>query len=165
MRYFYDFEFYEDGSTITPISVGFKAEDGRELYLENANFDWHRVPYEHWLWDNVYPHLEGADSEYAESRFVMGEKIREFVNIPGDDSNQLWGYYADYDHVCLAQLYGTMVNMPEGIPWYTLDIKQEAVRLGNPVLPVQDGIEHHALADARHNHVMWTYLKELDLNA
>lgn len=160
MKYFYDFEFYEDGSTIDPISLGMVDENGNELYLENVNFDWNRVPADHWLWDNVYPHLEGADSEYAASKFVMGDAVNGFIEKT--EGNQLWGYFADYDHVCLAQLFGKMVNMPSHIPWYTLDIKQEAVRLGISTLPAQDEIEHHALSDARWNLKAFNYITTMD---
>jgi len=161
MRYFYDFEFFERGGMgIEPISVGFVAEDGRELYLENAYFDWSVVPQDHFLIDNVLPYLEGADSVYAVSKFEMGETIKEFVTQT--ENNQLWGYYADYDHVTLAQLYGRMVNMPDGLPWVTLDIKQEAIRLGSPDLPLQYEVEHHALADARWNKQAWDYLNVFD---
>ena len=33
MRYFYDCEFIEDGTTIDLVSIGIVAQDGRELYL------------------------------------------------------------------------------------------------------------------------------------
>lgn len=37
---------------------------------------------------------------------------------------ELYGYYADYDHVVLCFLFGTMRDLPEGFPWYTIDLKQ-----------------------------------------
>ncbi|HVX56933.1 MAG TPA: hypothetical protein VHA37_04325 [Candidatus Saccharimonadales bacterium] len=37
MKYFLDTEFIEDGKTIDLISVGIAAEDGRTLYLQNAD--------------------------------------------------------------------------------------------------------------------------------
>lgn len=56
-----------------------------------------------------------------------------------------------YDHVVLAQLWRTMANLPEHVPAWTNDLRQEAHRLGDPVLPAQPRDAHHALADARHN--------------
>ena len=39
MRYFYDTEFIEDGSTIELVSIGIVAEDGREFYAVSTEFD------------------------------------------------------------------------------------------------------------------------------
>jgi hypothetical protein len=41
---------------------------------------------------------------------------------------------------------------------YCRDIKQECDRLGNPKLPEQGSCEHNAIADARHNRVMYDFL-------
>jgi hypothetical protein len=38
MRYWYDWEFDEDGQTIKPISLGMVSEDGRELHLINETY-------------------------------------------------------------------------------------------------------------------------------
>jgi len=38
MRYWYDTEFIEDGSTIDLISIGIVAEDGREYYAISTEF-------------------------------------------------------------------------------------------------------------------------------
>ena len=39
MRFFYDCEFIEDGTTIELVSLGMVAEDGRELYVVSTEFD------------------------------------------------------------------------------------------------------------------------------
>lgn len=61
MRYWYDFEFLEDGRTIDPISVGVVAEDGREYYAvwDNINDEplYSRICEHRWLVKNVVPHL------------------------------------------------------------------------------------------------------------
>jgi hypothetical protein len=41
---------------------------------------------------------------------------------------------------------------------WTNDLKQEHLRLGEPLLPEQDGGLHNALADARHIKVMAEHL-------
>lgn len=153
MRYYHDWEFYEDGERIHPISVGIVAADGRELYLE-FKFDWTMVPDSHWLWENVYPHL-------THDRFVkqdIAASVRQFVTNYGSDfNNELWGYYSAYDHVCLAQTFGRMVDLPDGIPMFTRDIKQEQERLSDLyfkhglLLPEHKGTAHNALDDA-----IWT---------
>lgn len=161
MKYFYDTEFYEDGERIHLISIGIVAEDGRELYLENADFDWDIVPAGHWIWENVYPHLQGIASAGAHKVVIAG-MVREFIcNNPADyTSNRLYGYYVAYDHVVLAQLFGRMVDMPKGMPWFSNDLKQmierDPHRLGNLEDAVkQDGTQHHALEDARWNQKLY----------
>ena len=37
---------------------------------------------------------------------------------------QFYGYYADYDWVVFAQLYGKMMNLPKGYPMFCMDLRQ-----------------------------------------
>lgn len=155
MKYWYDTEFYEDGSTINLISIGIVAEDGREFYRQNRDFNWSIVPDGHWLWDNVYPHLKWEDCNPEVvwgTRSEIAHDVQYFITAKGHD-NQLWGYYSAYDHVVLAQLFGRMVDMPVGIPWFTMDIRQLKEMLKNEGweydFPKQTSTEHHALSDAR----------------
>lgn len=153
MKYWYDTEFYEDGERIHLISIGIVAEDGRELYLENADFDWNIVPLDHWLWDNVAPHLQGI-AKVGTRKQVLAETVKLFItDYATEFDNELWGYYSAYDHVVLAQLFGRMVDMPRGIPWFTMDIRQLQEMLKNEgwdySFPEQEGTEHHALNDAK----------------
>jgi hypothetical protein len=90
---------------------------------------------------------------------LIANEVREFL-LAADDP-ELWAWYADYDHVVLCQLWGTMMQLPKGMPMYTYDIKQECDRLDNPTLPQQPAGEHHALADARHNKLRWEFLRDL----
>lgn len=161
MKFWYDTEFYESGweNPIHLISIGIVAEDGRELYLENYDFDPGLIPRGHFLVDNVCPWLyDTPDVLFPRDQIL--EKVRKFLveDSPQED-HELWGYYADYDHVILAQLFGRMVDMPDELPWYTLDLKQEMKRLGVDQLPAQLGVQHHALADARWNKVVYDHLQ------
>lgn len=92
--------------------------------------------------------------------FVIANEVRDFL-LFGDDKPELWSWYAAYDHVVLCQLWGTMMHLPEGIPMYTCDLKQECDRLGDPELPEQSSGEHNALSDARHNLIRARYLDKL----
>lgn len=60
-RYFYDFEFLENGRTIDPISIGVACDDGRDFYAvfeEIARTPlYERVCAHTWLMANVIPHL------------------------------------------------------------------------------------------------------------
>jgi hypothetical protein len=162
MRFWYDTEFYEDGKRIHLISFGMVAETGAEFYWENSDFDWGIVPPDHWIQKNVRPHLDPYLYGIPKDSLIF--ELKNFVQFKSM-SNEFWGYYADYDHVVMAQLFGRMVDMPQGFPWYTLDIKQEAHRLGVWDLydrVPQDSTEHHALNDARWNKKAWQFLKDFE---
>lgn len=179
MRLFYDTEFLEDGKTIELISIGLVTEDGREYYSVASDAPWDRIRKHRWLMENVWPHLplrgqrsgltytgngpsrheikltEPGTIDLSDVRvkptWVIANEVRDFIQATPDP--QLWAWYGAYDHVALAWLYGPMSELPEGIPMWTNDLRQEAERLGNPTLPEQTDGEHNALADARHNMV------------
>ena len=71
-----------------------------------------------------------------------------------DEQLELWAWYAAYDHVALAQLWGTMTALPREIPRFTKDLRQRWDDLGRPALPSVPG-RHDALVDARHNLIRW----------
>lgn len=150
MRVFIDTEFIEDGKTIEPLSIGLVREDGAEYYAEPAETD--RSKANDWVVQNVFPWLDGP----RKPRHVIANELIHFV---GKDP-EFWAYYADYDWVVLCQLYGRMLDLPTGWPMFCMDLKQEIHIIGNPKLPLQDDVEHHALADARWNFKVWKWLTE-----
>lgn len=179
----YDLEFLEDGRTIELISIGMVCDDGREYYAVNSDADWDRVKRHHWLMQNVWPHLPlrghktglvtvGSKTEVrltepgvidthntqVKPRWVIANEVRDFIQAAPDA--ELWANYGAYDHVCLAQLWGRMIDLPEGVPMFTHDIQQERARLGLlwDELPQQESGEHNALADARHNQTVRRWL-------
>lgn len=175
MKYFYDTEFIEDGKTIDLISIGVVAEDGRGYYAISTEFKPKKAS--QWVKDNVLIHLPPRHvnfSDPSESPRIKSEAmnwksreeiasdlVRFFQNGPQPQEKfELWGYYADYDHVALCQLYGTMMDLPDGWPMYTRDLKQWCDDLGNPELPKHSDGEHHALADARWNKNVYGFLLE-----
>ncbi|MFB7420726.1 3'-5' exoribonuclease domain-containing protein [Streptomyces sp. NPDC056210] len=155
-RIHYDTEFLEDGSTIELISIGMVREDGAEYYAVSSEFDEVRVREHSWLRKNVWPHLPLDDDGWIDhdhpsvkTRAEIADEVQTFIlSLP---EPELWAWYAAYDHVALCQLWGRMIDLPKGIPMFTRDLKQEAMRLGNPEMPKQESGEHDALADARHN--------------
>ncbi len=84
--------------------------------------------------------------------------MRDFILATPDP--QLWAWYGAYDHVVYAQLFGRMIDLPDGLPRFTCDLKQEAERLGNPRVPEQETGQHDALEDARHNRVIAQFLAD-----
>lgn len=161
MRIYHDWEFLETGNSIYPISVGMVTEDGRELYLEFSNVPWEKVQEHEWLMENVVPKL----GSYSFSPEYIQMAVREFLHKTFRISGriELWGWYSSYDHVCLSQLFGAMVNLPSFVPMWTNDMKQEVMRLGNPTIPdmrEQGEIVHHALDDARAEKRMGDWLQQ-----
>lgn len=165
MRYWYDWEFFENGHTITPISVGIVAEDGRELYMINLSFYNQRgwrgaVSYQTspWIEENVMAYITKEDVEkHGIAHSFMHKEILNFISDSGKIKSrkdvELWGYYAAYDHVCLAQLWGPMINLPEPIPMFTHEIMNLAPSDG--VKPLRRTAEHHALNDAKYQKEIW----------
>lgn len=149
LRYYLDTEFYEDGRTIDLISIALVCEDGREFYAVSREAQLHRAS--PWVRDNVLPKLPPYGRPEWMSRAEIRQGIVDLV-APVDEyspKNQFWAYYADYDWVALCQLFGTMMDLPEYMPKYCMDLKQLAVMKGDPRLPKQEVGEHDALADAR----------------
>lgn len=154
MRYFYDCEFLEDGSTIELISIGIVAADGREYYAVNADMPMDRIKQHQWLWENVVPSLpvHNGELDYEDPRVLpsalIAQQIADFLTTTAD--NELWAYYGAYDHVALCQLWGTMMHLPNGVPMFTHELMQLWQDSGKPPKPRQES-EHDALADARWN--------------
>jgi hypothetical protein len=178
MRIYFDTEFWERGADypIILISIGMVREDGKELYLVNRD-----APYDEiadmspWLLKNVLSQLPGEFEEYTVSqgqpirRWAIDEsqinlvmchdcianKVLKFCTPAPWDTTQLWAWYGAYDHVVLAQLFGTMSSMPHHVlPMWTNDLRQEVRRyeevIGKPLaLPEQPAGAHNALEDAR----------------
>lgn len=151
MRVWFDTEFIEDGRTIDLISIGLVCEDGLSYYAENSECNHDNA--NEWVKKNVLRHLKGG----SVPRHFIASEIKRIVG----DKPEFWAYYADYDWVVLCQLYGTMMDLPKGWPMYCRDIKQLCDSLGNPPLPEQLSIEHHALNDAIWTRDAFTYLHAL----
>lgn len=180
MRMYYDWEFFEDGKTIEPISIGIAAEDGSTYYavFEGAPMrkmlahPFHRdhiVPY--LPTKLVYPHpdsinvnpriaLDGSHADVKSALQIRAEVLK-FLTKDGR-MPKLWAYYAAYDHVRLAQLWGPMVDLPPMLPKNTNDIKQEMDRLGLDIgdMPDQEGRLHKAIDDAVWNKQAHEFLME-----
>jgi hypothetical protein len=154
MKYWIDTEFIERPFTIDLISIGLVAEDGREFYAESNEVDWSRAS--QWTLQTVRPQLDGTGM----SREEIGYAIRRFLDA--DDHPVFWGYFSAFDWVVFGWLFGDMHEQPFRFPALCMDIKQWAIELGDPDLPLQVGARHHALADARWTRDAWAFLKNLD---
>lgn len=153
-RYFFDTEFIEDGSTIDLVSIGIVREDGREYYAVSEDADHTRA--NQWVRDNVLAQLPLPIHPAWRPRRQIAHDIVDFV---GSTKPEFWAYYAAYDHVALAQLFGPMIGLPPNLPMHCMDLKQYAVMLGNPKLPTQKKGLHSALQDARWNRDIYNWLR------
>jgi len=158
-RFFYDTEFMEEPGFLQLISIGVVDEQGNEFYACNIDADLGRANV--WVQTNVISKLPKRRDKAWLSHAAIAEKLLEFINLSNDDPVELWGYYADYDHVLLCWLFGRMIDLPDGMPMFTLDIKQLAVSLGNPPLPKKPESIHDALADAKWNRQAFQFLTSL----
>jgi len=164
----YDFEFLENGITIKPISIGMVTDKGDRYYaIFNDMETMNRAYTNKWLTDNVLSKLplfmdydgdlvwdmSHADYDKVKPAYEIADDVKHFIRNQTDP--KLWAYYGAYDHVCYAQLYGTMMNLPTGFPMWTHEIMQEIEREQerNPhwTPKEQSGGLHNALEDAEWN--------------
>jgi len=107
--------------------------DGKEVTLEvfksNAK------------WSSDFKWFKKLIKKYGKTNDQIAAEIKEFIYKKEDvlynhercsmedigsvksDIN-LYGYYSAYDHVVFCWLFGKMMNLPNGFPMYTRDLKQ-----------------------------------------
>lgn len=174
MRIVYDTEFVDDGLTIAPLSIAMRRQDGATLYAVNDSLEnLARACESAWMIENVLKWLPvevtwgsmggmlsasvAWDEDHPDYRYVkplsdIAEEVEDLVL--GKPGPQLWAYYGAYDHVFLAQLFGPMVDLPTGIPMYTMDLQHEAVMRGldGQLPPLPDEIVKAAYDGQRREH-------------
>ncbi|MFC7344090.1 polyadenylate-specific 3'-exoribonuclease AS [Saccharopolyspora griseoalba] len=158
MRYFYDCEFIEDGHTIDLVSIGVVDESGREFYAVSTEFDANRAG--SWVRQHVLPQLPPPAERTWKSRSEIRDDLYDFLTSRTGDV-ELWAWYAAYDHVALAQLWGPMPTLPRRIPKFTRDLRQRWEDVGKPKLPAAPDNAHDALADAKHNLERWKVIEDV----
>lgn len=192
-RFFYDTEFREDGRIIDLLSFGMVCEtSSEELYHVNTDADWAAAFKHDWIRQNVMGSIlhsvwvpndsgrgKGLELQVeikepypvALSKKSIAKELVNYVerNLPENHVPQFWAYYGSYDHVAMAQIYGTMMELPAFFPMFTMDIKQLAIMKGVtsepqgiPPLP-ENANEHNALDDARWNLAMFRWLTSSDI--
>lgn len=83
----------------------------------------------------------------------------------GIDSPEIWGEWCSYDLVCFAQLWGAMINLPQGFPMRCRDIIQLCEdELGIPASELPPSLEidgnHNALLGAKTVRMRYEWLME-----
>ncbi len=155
--FFYDTEFIEYPGCIDLISIGVASIAGHGFYAISNEFDESKAS--DWVRENVLAKLPPQTDPVWMNRKQITESLLNFLCPSKDNPIELWAYYADYDHVALCWLFGTMMDLPKGMPMYTKDIKQLCDSVGNPRLPKQGKGEHNALDDAKWNIKAYRFLQ------
>jgi len=155
VRFFYDCEFIEDGTTIELVSIGVVDETGREFYAISTAFDPSRAI--DWVRRNVLDKLPSPSHPAWRSPEQIRADLLAFLTEPGEPI-ELWAWMSAYDHVVLCQLWGDMRALPRAIPRFTHELRQRWEDAGSPPLPAAPPDQHDALADARHNLARWRAL-------
>lgn len=166
-RFHYDWEFKEDGITIEPISMGMVDDDGRFLYMiyRPAVRAFHEREYfggmdqtDLWLRDNVFNHIneESLDIFGFDTKQEMATRVYDFIcdGLSYGEQAELWGYFAAYDHVCLSQLFGRMIDLPAPMPMFTNELM--TIRKGRSKPPRPSNLpEHNSLMDAEYQKLIF----------
>lgn len=94
------------------------------------------------------------------TRRELAKDIREFFKSP--DSFEVWGWCAGYDFVALCQIFGTMMDLPNGFPHYIKDIQYVLDERGiaDEDLPPNAWAAHNALTDAKYIWQLWGFLHQ-----
>lgn len=162
-RWFLDTEFNEDGRTIDLISIALVSEDGLIYYAVSQEFDAEKC--NEFVKQNVLPKLPPReDARTWKSRAEIAFDVQSFLLMPNGTKPEMWGYFADYDWVVLCQLYGPMMNLPKGFPFWCRDLKQLMEERGvkKEDLPPEDPAgEHNALADALWIRSAYEWIKKI----
>lgn len=148
-RWYYDTEFLEDGKTIELLSIGLVSDTGQTYYAVNEEFPMMRGRADPFLKQHVLPKIGSA--MFFRSRKRIAQDVQSVLSAHGGDI-ELWADFGAYDHVALCQLFGRMMDLPKGIPYFTNDLSQELRRLGVRRSELPQGNpedEHNALSDAR----------------
>lgn len=181
MKIFLDFEFIENGygKPIHPLSVGMVREDGAEYYAEYSGAplfianDFVRtnvlpnmksyVKYYHVLADRKAIQKDWGDHKLPEFRATDHHTIREEIIKFVGEKPQFWGYFCDYDWVCLCLTMGKMSQLPNDWPMYCLDLKQEMVmrHISKEEICIEhpQPNTHNALDDAKWNQLAHRHIE------
>lgn len=126
---------------------------------------------------------------YGKTRGQIAHSVQHWLNsclyvdfyanerLNNPNKPEFWAYYADYDWVVFAQLFGRMINLPENFPMYCRDLKQKMDEVAensvSKVLSLEGRLKfikeskdypkeenlHDALDDAKWNRKLFYFLE------
>lgn len=113
-----------------------------------------------WDWDDSH-----GEAPQVKPKKLIASQVQRMLTLDSDGPPELWAWYSAYDHVVFAQLFGSMIDLPQGFPMLTRDLKDWALRLGDPRVPEHPGRVHHAFDDAVHDLTIHQFLTEFEASA
>lgn len=158
-----------DPTTDGLVSIGMTDHAGVDYYAVNADMDADALLCAPWMMQNVWPYLptvsdasavgDGLSLAYGHEDVQSVADIRDGVVRYFTDTDatetRLFAWFGGQDICRLHSLWDNDWQvMPDQIPRWFTEIEAlivDASHPERPALPVQDGGEHHALADARYN--------------
>lgn len=168
MKYFLDTEFIEYPNRMELISIGIKAEDGRDYYAVHTECDCSKA--NDWVKTNVlmkmpeysgtsYNDLRGGNGPDRKIKTILDIK-KELLFFLGTKNNvpavcEFYGYYSNYDWVIFCWIFGHMSDLPASFPMFCMDLRQMMKERGltdewkDKHVPQHD--EHNAREDANWN--------------
>lgn len=155
MRFFIDTEFIEDGERIHPLAVAIVDEAGVPFYAVIEDVD--RTLAGDWVKEHVLPYVDEVPPCQVfvrGTRADVADAVREWV-AERTDRPEFWADYGSYDWVLLCQLFGTMMDLPDGWPMFIRDVQQ--IRPAGMVLPEPEHA-HQAVSDALCTRDRWKAL-------
>lgn len=181
IRVYLDTEFIEKKGNMQLISIGLYApkqeglSEGREYYAISKDFNPNDA--DPWVWDNVIVKLD-SKSTWKQQAVIAWEVVNfiadlfELQVMQGGNGNmffdpkkgtyvdsnldiEFWADYCAYDWVLFCSLFGSMVDLPRGLPMYCNDLQQllkmtKATKTG--MLAQKPETLHIAIEDAK-----WDY--------
>lgn len=160
MRFFLDTEFLDAPDSTSLISIGLVSSAGSEFYAISSEYPRERVEADPWLRENVLPALSAPGAPAPLPLASIAGGIEQFAHRCDDGkTGEIWAWNGAYDFYLFAKLWGRMLNIPQVVPHRFFDLKQWARDLGNVTVPAQEGGQHHALADARHDLATYEWLR------
>lgn len=114
---------------------------------------------------------QGGSIMYNHKNRIKNGKQITPADKPLYQKIELYGYYSAYDHVVMCWLFGVMNDLPDGFPYYTIDLQQILDEKAKTFMPLEDlkklkaypkqTNEHNALQDAIFNKRLHEFILSL----
>lgn len=162
MKYFLDTEFHDHHGDELPelISLGVVAEDGREFYAENLNYDVRKAS--HWLRENVIANFTGPGLPEN----ILMQRFIDFTNVRSQKftETKFICWYGTYDWFLLRMLMDRHgIQRPKHWPWNFVELQflhETFFRMFDTRQVKHRGAAHNALTDAWWNKELFEIVEE-----
>ena len=165
------------GYNISHKHFGTQVRDTRHLAFSYKNLKWLIEKYgktNKQIAEEVVVFVNSESIKQTGNCHTASQLTQEGVDTirKGYVEPQFYGYYCDYDWVVFCWLFGKMMNLPKGFPYYCIDLKQildeQCIKLKETAKTIKElngypkqTNEHNALADARWNFELYKFLQTL----